>query len=124
MRGVFPTHIPLSLEDLTVQTRLDALLTRDPISAYEGYEFEGDPSGINIPEVLRFRRMLKCYNMESFARYRYNMFEEKGHWFPGCFATPERVALVDAARAPEGVPIRELLSDAHAELFRPKAPRT
>jgi len=121
MRGTFPTSIPLREQDLLTQGRLDALLARDPISAYEGYEFEGDPSGINIPEVLRFRRMLKCYDMESFARYRYNMFEEKGHWFPGHFATPERVAQVNQARAPQGVPIAELLNEAHGALYRPKA---
>jgi uncharacterized protein len=121
MRGLFPTSIPLAKDDLVVQARLDSLLVRDPISAYEGYEFEGDSSGINIPEVLRFRRMLKCYDMESFARYRYNMFEEKGHWFPGYYATPERVAEVSAARAPHGVPIAELLNEAHAALYRPKA---
>lgn len=121
MRGTFPTSIPLAERDLLTQIRLDGLLARDPISVYEGYEFEGDPSGINIPEVLRFRRMLKCYDMESFARYRYNMFEEKGHWFPGHFATPERVAQVSSARAPQGIAITELLSEAHAALYRHKA---
>jgi uncharacterized protein len=120
MRGVFPATVPLSEQDLAVQTRLDQLMVRDPISAYEGYEFAGDASGINIPEVLRFRRMLKCYDMESFARYRYNMFEDKGHWFPGCYATPDRVALVDESRAPSGVPIRQLLNEAHQALYRPK----
>jgi uncharacterized protein len=123
MRGIFPTQMPLSLADLTTQTKLDALVTRDPLSAYDGYEFEGDQSGINIPEVLRFRRMLKCYDMENFARYRYNMFEEKDHWFPGSFATPERVALVDASKAPEGVPIRQMLSEAHDAMYRPKTPQ-
>jgi uncharacterized protein len=120
MTGIFPVAVPLSPEDLRIQTELDALLKRDSIAAYEGYEFEGDPSGINIPEVLRFRRMLKCYEMESFAKYRYNMFEEKDHWFPGSFATPERVALVNESKAPAGIPIRKLLSETHAALFRPK----
>jgi uncharacterized protein len=120
MRGVFPSSVPLSHQDLTVQTRLDQLVTKDPLSLYDGYEFDDDPSGINIPEVLRFRRMLKCYEMENFARYRYNMFEEKGHWFPGCFATPDRVALVDEGRCPPGVPIRRLLSEAHEALYQPK----
>ena len=43
----------------------------------EGYEWSEDPSGINIPEVLRFRKLWKCYDMEKFGYYRYNMFQEK-----------------------------------------------
>lgn len=120
MRGIFPSSIPLTGEDLAILHRLDARLELDPLSAYEGYEFLGDRSGINIPEVLRFRRMLRCYDMEAFGKYRYNMFEGKGHWFWGAFAHPENVALVDESRAPPGVPVRKLLTEAHDALFVPK----
>jgi len=120
MRGIFPTSIPLDRDDLATLHRLDARLQVDPLSAYEGYEFLGDPSGINIPEVLRFRRMLRCYDMVNFGKYRYNMFEGKGHWFWGAFATPENVAQVDESRAPRGVPIRRLLTETHDALFVPK----
>lgn len=121
MKGIFPTSVPLSSQDLEIQTRLDARLNIDPLSAYDGYEFAADPSGINIPEVLRFRRMLKCYDMLAFGQYRYNMFEEKDHWFPGAMATPDNVARVDEGRAPAGVPLRAMLSETHDALFRPKA---
>jgi uncharacterized protein len=120
MMGIFPTAIPLSPSDLKIQHALDERLQVDPISAYEGYEFEGDPSGINIPEVLRFRRLLKCYDMVQFGKYRYNMLEGKGHWFPGLFASEERVARVDESHAPPGVPIKQLLREAHDALYVPK----
>lgn len=121
MLGVLPSSVPLSQADLAIEVALDARREVDPLAAYEGYEFESDPSGINIPEVLRFRRMALCYDMLEFARYRYNMFEEKGHWFPGRLATPERVALVDERRIPPGVPLRALLTEAHELLYVPKA---
>jgi predicted aldo/keto reductase-like oxidoreductase len=120
MRGIFPTHVPLSLEDLEVQNKLDARLLVDPLSAYDGYELTDDPSGINIPEVLRFRRLLKCYDMQAFGKYRYNMFEGKGHWFWGNFASPENVKRVDESRAPAGIPLKQMLSETHAALFIPK----
>ncbi len=118
MTGALPAAVPLTRVDLAIEHRLDAQLQVDPLSAYAGLEFADDPSGINIPEVLRFRRLWKCYDMQAFASWRYNMFEEKGHWFPGAFATPERVALVDGDRAPSGIDLPALLSEAHAALYR------
>src|SRR5688572_1406890 len=120
MLGVFPTSVPLSEADLGVQLRLDARLAVDPLSAYEGYELAGDPSGINIPEVLHFRRMLRCYDMLAFGRYRYNMFEEKDHWFPGRFVSEEALGQVDLRRAPPDVPVLDLLREAHEALYQPK----
>lgn len=124
MRGIFPTSVPLSKEDLGIQNKLDARLELDPLSAYEGYDMMGDPSGINIPEVLRFRRMLKCYDMEAFGKYRYNMFDAKGHWFWGAFATPENVAKVDETRVPPGVPLKRMLAETHEALYVPKPEKT
>ncbi len=120
MQGIFPTSTPLSADDLAIQLALDARLSLDPLSAYEGHELEGDPSGINIPEVLRFRRLLKCYDMEAFGKYRYNMFEQKGDWFPGHFATEDAIAQVDTSRVPEAIPLRELLRETHQALHVPK----
>lgn len=120
MRGIFPVTIPLGEEDLAAQARLDARMAVDRYSNYDGYELEGDPSGINIPEVLRYRRMLRCYDMSAFGKYRYNMFEAKDHWFPGVFATDEALDRVDYSRVPDGVPLRELLAETHRELYVPK----
>src|SRR6478735_9184518 len=119
--GIFPVSLPPSVEDLAIQQRLDARVLADPFAAYEGWELEDDRSGINIPEVLRFRRMLKCYDMKTFGLYRYNMFSPDDDWVPGAFATPENVAKVDEARAPAGFPLRRLLSETHRDLYRPRA---
>jgi hypothetical protein len=120
MFGIFPTSVPLSQADLDAQVRLDSRVALDPLAQYDGYEHFPDPSGINIPEVLRFRKLLKCYDMEAFGKYRYNMLEEKGHWFPGSMATEERIERVDMSRVPAGFPLREMLREAHAALFVPK----
>lgn len=119
--GIFPVSVPPSAEDLAIEQRLDARLLADPYSGYEGWELEDDPSRINIPEVLRFRRMLKCYDMRSFGLYRYNMFSPDDDWVPGALATPDNVAKVDESRAPPGFPLRRLLSETHRELHEPRA---
>lgn len=117
MRGTFPVSVPLSPRDQATLQRLDARVGVDPFAAYEGYELEGDPSGINIPEVLRLRRLLKCYDMREFGRYRYNMARPGDEWYAGEFATPERLDQVRYERAPAGVPLRELLNETHEALF-------
>ena len=118
--GIFPVSTPLSVRDQAILQRLDARVLADPYAAYEGWELEDDASGINIPEVLRFRRMLKCYDMESFGRYRYNMFSPGDDWVPGDFATHSNVLKVDEARAPLGLPLRELLTETHRALYQPR----
>ena len=120
MRGIFPVSVPLAATTLAAQQRLDARQAVDPVSAWEGWEYQGDPSGINIPEVLRFRRLWKCWDMLDFGRYRYNMLQAKGDWFPGVFVTPEAVAQVDPAKAPPGIDVRALLNEAHAAFYQPR----
>ncbi|GDY13743.1 oxidoreductase [Planctomycetota bacterium] len=123
MLGTFPAPCPADRSLLEIIHRLDGRLLDDPIAGWDGYELQDDPSGINIAEVLRFRRMLKCHGMETFGKYRYNMLEAKGHWFPGSFALPELVTKVEADKAPPGVDVRALLGEAHARLYRPKTPK-
>lgn len=92
----------------------------DPYSGFEGYSMINDPSGLNIPEILRFRMLLKCYDMRDFGLYRYNMFQEKDHWFPGQFPTEENLKKIDLNRCPPNIPLVELIKETHAELYRPK----
>ncbi len=117
MRGVLPVSVPLTLEEQAILSRLDGERKVDPWSDYEGHELTDDPSGINIPEVLRFRRMLKCYDMLEFGRYRYNMFEEGNLWLGGAFATEENLAKLDMSRVPEGIPLKEMLREAHRAFY-------
>lgn len=118
--GIFPAPPLLSPSDAQIKYKLDQQRLLDPYADFDGYCMQNDPSGLNIPEILRFRMMWKCYDMKDFGLYRYNMFEEKGHWFPGGFATDEKIAKVDTTRCPEIVPLKELLRETHQNLFKPK----
>jgi predicted aldo/keto reductase-like oxidoreductase len=79
-----------------------------------------DPSGINIPEILRFRTLLKCYDMKEFGVYRYNMFKIDDDWFPGAFPTEENLKKIDLSRSPNGIPVLDLLRETHRELYKQK----
>lgn len=120
MLGVLPVSVPLSGQDLAIQLALDARQAEDPASAWEGWECQGDPSGINIPEVLRFRRLWKCWDLQGFAVYRYNMLESKGHWFPGGYASEEALGRLDEGRAPPGIDLKGWLREAHQAFHRAK----
>jgi predicted aldo/keto reductase-like oxidoreductase len=111
--------VPLSEQELSIQRRLDSQV--DALSSYDGFELDDDPSGINIPEVLRFRRMLRCFDMREFGRYRYNMFQPDSEWFWGQLATDDNLAKVDVSRIPPGIPLIEMLRETHRELFVPKS---
>jgi predicted aldo/keto reductase-like oxidoreductase len=118
--GIFPAPAPLSPEDAKIKQDLDAQKLLDPYSGFDGYNMENDPSGLNISEILRFRMLWKCYDMKDFGLYRYNMFQEKGHWFPGNFPTKENLKRIDLTRCPESFPLIELIRETHKELYRPK----
>ena len=99
---------------------LDEQKLSDPYSDFDAYVMGNDPSGLNIPEILRFRTLWKCYDMKDFGLYRYNMFQEKDHWFPGNFPTEENLKKVDLSRCPVDVPLIDLIKETHEELYRPK----
>lgn len=120
LNGIFPAPAPLAPADAETKLKMDAQKLNDPYGFYEGYEMSQDPSGLNIPEILRFRMMLKCYDMLEFGLYRYNMFQEKDHWFPGQFPTEENLKKVDTSKCPPNIPIVDLIRETHRELYKPK----
>jgi len=120
LNGIFPASAPLSPDDMRIKQILDEQKLLDSYSGFDPYIFENDPSGLNIPEILRFRTLLKCYDMREFGLYRYNMFQEKDHWFPGSFPTEENLRKIDLSHCPPEIPIVELIKETHQELFRPK----
>lgn len=77
------------------------------------------PEGINIPEVLRLRNLAVAYGMEAFGRYRYAMFENAGHWFPGTQAHRCTECGDCLPRCPEQLQIPALLQDTHQRLKGP-----
>lgn len=104
-----------------VQARMDA-----PLSKISGFctmcnDCLPCPEEINIPEVLRFRNLLEAYGMEDYGKFRYNMFEGQGHWFPGNFASKCTECGDCLPRCPEKLEIPKLLKSTHKKLFDRKA---
>ena len=120
INGIFPASAPLSPDDAKIKHQLDAQKLLDQFADFDGHCMINDPSGLNIPEILRFRMLWKCYDMKDFGLYRYNMFQEKDHWFPGNFPTDENLKKVDLTHCPANVPLLELIKETHNELYRPK----
>lgn len=124
INGIFPAPSPLSEADARIRQRLDDQVKTVPYADYEGYELLNDPSGLNIPEILRFRRLWKCYDMKGFGLYRYNMFQEKDHWFPGKFPTPKNLKQIDLSKCPADIPLIEMIEETHQGLFEEKKKKT
>lgn len=127
-----PEHFPQNLsilngEDYTsqasraIQEKMDAPLSKISSLCTLCAECLPCPEEINIPEVLRFRNLLQAYEMEDYGKFRYNMFEGEGHWFPGNFASKCTECGDCLPRCPEKLEIPSLLKETHKELFDRKA---
>ena len=55
--------------------------------------------------------------METYAKFRYIMLEEKGHWFPGAYASKCTECGDCISRCPENLQIPTLLFETHKKLF-------
>jgi predicted aldo/keto reductase-like oxidoreductase len=74
------------------------------------------PEAINIPEILRLRNLTVAYDMQDYGRYRYQMLENAGHWFPGMKGNRCTDCGDCVPRCPQNLDIPSLLRDTHQSL--------
>lgn len=118
------TH-SLTAEEIAALQRLQiaAQTTLGAEQCHQCYACLPCPEAINIPEVLRLRNLSLAYDMTSFGQYRYRMFENAGHWFPGRKATRCTECGDCLPRCPTQLPIPHLLRDTHQRLNGPERRR-
>lgn len=111
-------HLAPVLERLAQQAQ--AALGEDWLNHWrEGLPTPEDtPGQVNIPVILWLRNLLLAYDMEEFAKARYNLLGNGGHWFPGQKAEAmDDLDFSDCLRhSPYASKIPAMLADTHQRL--------
>ena len=77
------------------------------------------PQQLPIPELLRLRNLAVGHGMESFAKERYGLIGQAGHWFEEINAAACQECGDCLPRCPHHLAIPELLADTHQRLASP-----
>lgn len=97
-----------------LKQRLKATLSTEQCN--QCYKCLPCPENINIPEILRLRNLAVGLQMEDYGKYRYQMLENAGHWFPGKKGNRCTQCGDCLPRCPEQLAIPDLLQDTHQRL--------
>jgi len=77
------------------------------------------PKEVPIPSLLRLRQLAIAHGMEAFAKERYSLIGQAGHWWEQVDARACERCGACLPRCPHHLPIPELLADGHRRLAAP-----
>jgi predicted aldo/keto reductase-like oxidoreductase len=109
---------PLSPEEVAVLTHLQTVCQErlGPTWCGQCQACLPCPHDVPIPSLLRLRQLAIGHGMEAFARERYNLIGQAGHWWEQVDARACHRCGDCLPRCPRGLPIPDLLADCHQRL--------